>query len=396
MASTELAALTPAPELSLEELQNLAPDVIQGQPDVVPTLRDGGDVTVSTSNPPELSLEELQNLAAVIEQGRPEIVPTLREGAEIGAVPDAAAAYPELSIEELQNLAASVTEGQPDIIPPLREGTDVAAVDPATDVPPEATETAAVEPIAPPRELTVDELQNLAAVVEQGRPPVVPTLRNGAAADTVVQTPEEEALQIAALQAEEPLVLEGRPPVIPELRDQIDLGEGTGVVAPDIATETDSEAARYRPVFRPASIVEISRLNDPTLSEVAVVSATAPPRRPAGFENKVAAMIQELQEAPIVTEPRFTDAPREVSLPTRANVAAAATLDDAINLRATNLIGVFGSPGSYRALVRLNGGRYLMVTIGESIGSGWSVVGMDETSIRIQKGSRTETLGLPG
>ncbi len=393
----EIGAEPPAPPLSIAELQTLAPDVVEGEPPFLPELRPEDIAEAAETDPTsapdeeqpveatelaalepaeELSLEELQNLAPEIVQGQPELVPTLRDGEEISVSTSSPEAdLPELTIEELQNLDAVVEEGRPDVEPILRDGEDITG--------------------PPPRVLTLEEYQNVAAIVEDGRPPILPTLRSGDSVDAVILSPEEELALIADLQAEPPLVLDGRPPITPVLREDLDLGEGSGVIAPEIVLPDQTEAALLRPEFRPESIEEIARVNDPDLSEVVVVSATAPPRRPADFASKVENMVQEFVQVP-AAEPRFDDSPREVSLPTSASVAAAATIEDAISLRTTNLIGVYGAPGAYRALIRQPGGRYVMVSIGESIGDGWRVVGIDESSIRVQKGSRTETLGLPG
>ncbi len=398
-------------ELTLAELQTLPPIVEDGRPPITPTLREGLEIGAAPP-PAPLTIAELQALEPEVISGLPPIVPITRvepEAASDEAVLASADPVVPLTLEELQNLAPDVVSGAPEIIPTLREVTppsdgSTPDTNAATEAEPDATETDitdgetpdAVEATEPARELTLAELQNLAPIVETGRPQITPTLRTGEPVETVILSPAEEAERIAALQAEDPLVLEGRPTIVPQLREDLDLGEGTGTVAPEIVLPDQTDAARYRPVFRPESIVEIARLNDPTLSEVAVVTSTAPALRSADFASKVESMIASFEQAPIVTEPRFDDTPREVNLPTSASVAAAATLEEVINLRATNLIGVFGQPGSYRAMIRQPGGRYLTVTIGESIGDGWRVVGIDESSIRVQKGSRTETLRVPG
>ena len=51
--------------------------------------------------------------------------------------------------------------------------------------------------------------------------------------------------------------------------------------------------------------------------------------------------------------------------PSPASVARQATLDNAINLRRVNLIGVYGTPANRRALVRLPSGRYKKVKVGD-------------------------------
>lgn len=406
-----VAAAEPARELTLSELQNLEAVVIEGQPDVAPILRPEALVTdevveapevaeiVETPPAPELSIEELQNLAAVVIEGTPDTVPALRGGIEIGAEPVALPApiapTRELTLDELQNLAAVVIEGSPSTQPLLRGGIEIGAA----PVVPE-------EPAVPAPELSLEELQNLAAVVVEGAPSTIPTLRGGIeiGAEPVVPPtppepldPEAEAELIATLQSAPAEVLEGRPEVSPTLRDGTDLGEGSGIIAEEpetVSAAIDPEAARLRPLFRPISIADIAKLNDPDLSAVIVPRTQSPPRRAADFGDRVTAMMESFAETERTT-PRFTEEPREVSLPTSANVAREATIENGINLRETSLIGVYGKPGAYRALIRQRGGIYSMVTIGQSVG-GWTIVGIDESTVRIQRGNRSEILRLPG
>ena len=77
-------------------------------------------------------------------------------------------------------------------------------------------------------------------------------------------------------------------------------------------------------------------------------------------------------------------------------MARAATIENAINLREVALIGIYGTADSRRALVRLASGRYIRLTLGESFSGGWRIIAMDDSSIRVQKGSRTEILRISG
>jgi len=92
--------------------------------------------------------------------------------------------------------------------------------------------------------------------------------------------------------------------------------------------------------------------------------------------------------------PTFTDTPRQVDVPTSANVARTATIENGINLRETSLIGVFGIPGSYRAMLRQRGGKYQMLEVGDKI-DGWTIVAIAESEVRLKKGGKTKTLKLP-
>lgn len=434
-----------APEvtpLTINELQNLAA-IVEGPPSFLPILRGGIEIGAEpvevepvvvepvapevevVETAPELSLEELQNLAAVVVEGAPSTVPTLRGGIEIGAEPVieepvlaenveplVEAPQPQLSIEELQNLAAVVVTGQPSTLPTLRDGVEIGA-EPVVEDPviPEVEEPEVAEVEEPQEsELSLEELQNLAAVVVEGSPSTVPTLRAGVEigaepvveepviAETVVdEEPVDPAVEIARieeLQNAPANVIEGLPSTLPLLRPDTDIGAGVDVDFEEPTPAELAEAARNRPIFRPDSIVEIAVVNDPDLSEAAVTNSAAPEFRSPEFGARVALMMETFAETERTT-PRFTEEPREVSLPTSANVAAEATIENGINLNATSLIGVYGKPGTYRALIRQSGGIYSMVTIGQSVG-GWQIVGIDESTVRIQRGSRTEILRLPG
>ncbi len=152
-----------------------------------------------------------------------------------------------------------------------------------------------------------------------------------------------------------------------------------------------TDAQRLRPLFRPDS-VELTAIVA-SLSQQAVPATLTPLHRPAGFAERVQAMADKIAEQARVT-PTFTDAPREVNLPTSANVANTATIENGINLRETSLIGVFGTPGDYRALLRQRGGKYQMLEVGDKI-DGWTIVAIAESEVRLKKGSRTKTLKLP-
>jgi type IV pilus biogenesis protein PilP len=90
-------------------------------------------------------------------------------------------------------------------------------------------------------------------------------------------------------------------------------------------------------------------------------------------------------------------APRTVapSGPTAGSVAQAATLDNAINLREVNLIGIYGGSGDRRALIRMSNGRYLRVTVGDRLDGG-RVTAISASSLSYTKRGRPITLQVPG
>ncbi len=356
--------------------------------------------------------EVLQQAPTNVISGRPAILPVLRDGVEISDVP-LPPPPPTLTIAELQALPPVITQGFPRITPTLRDGRNVA------DLPPDP-EPVVVEEPAPVEtgpdgkplvqfttilsSLTPEQLQRIPPRVIEGRPAILPLLRGGVevgAIPEVVPEPEpevvvepldtvDEAARIAALQAIPANVLTGRPSTLPTLPGGDEITGGTGIIAVEPGPEL-TDAQRLRPLSRPDS-VELTAIVA-SLSKQAVPSTLAPLHRPAGFADRVQAMADAIAEQARVT-PTFTDAPRQVDVPTSANVARTATIENGINLRETSLIGVFGTPGDYRALLRQRGGKYQMLEVGDRI-DGWTIVAIAESEVRLKKGSKTKTLKLP-
>jgi type IV pilus biogenesis protein PilP len=94
--------------------------------------------------------------------------------------------------------------------------------------------------------------------------------------------------------------------------------------------------------------------------------------------------------------PQSTAATRvQPSGQTSTTVAAAATIDNAINLGRINLIGVYGRLDDRRALVRLPGGRYVRVAVGDRLDGG-QVSSIGDGFITYARGGRNVRLDLPG
>lgn len=81
--------------------------------------------------------------------------------------------------------------------------------------------------------------------------------------------------------------------------------------------------------------------------------------------------------------------------PTAGTVAQNATLDNAINLRNVNLIGIYGSNGDRRALVRLGNGRFQRITVGDRFDGG-RVTAISANALSYTKNGRSLTLEVPG
>lgn len=122
-----------------------------------------------------------------------------------------------------------------------------------------------------------------------------------------------------------------------------------------------------------------------TAAEPLLTASLVPRPRPA---RAVAA-------APATTAATATRAaPVAPQIPSRANVAREATLEDALPLGQINLIGVYGSASDRRALVRLPTGRFVKLKVGDRIDGG-QVAQIGPNRLLYQKGGRTLALDMP-
>ncbi|WP_371037850.1 hypothetical protein [Rhodosalinus sp. FB01] len=124
-------------------------------------------------------------------------------------------------------------------------------------------------------------------------------------------------------------------------------------------------------------------------TRLAVVASIAPEARPGNFGRTVARAEPEPTRIAAA-------APRTVTpaAPSSTTVAREATLDNAINLRQVNLIGVYGQPSNRRALVRLSNGRYLKVEVGDRLDGG-QVNAIGDAELRYTKNGRNHVLRMP-
>ncbi|PRX35112.1 type IV pilus biogenesis protein PilP [Meinhardsimonia xiamenensis] len=151
------------------------------------------------------------------------------------------------------------------------------------------------------------------------------------------------------------------------------------------------ELAAIRPQLRPDSPQDFAEEDEDEPTALAVAASVVPQARPGDFARIVEEARARLTVAPPAPDVAPPDTP---SVPTRASVAREATLEDAINLRRVNLIGVFGTPSNRRALVRLPSGRLVKVKVGDSLDGG-RVAAIDDDAIVYVKGGRTLTLRVP-
>ena len=161
---------------------------------------------------------------------------------------------------------------------------------------------------------------------------------------------------------------------------------------------TRSELGNVRPKLRPKN-VKTEAEADETPTAQAIVVSRMPKLRPSGFDKKVQSASRQAPaaNAQVAAAPAPAQvAPRTVTprIPSSASVARRATLDNAINLRRVNLIGVYGTPSNRRALVRLPSGRYKKVKVGDKVDGG-RILAIGDSELRYQKGGRNVTLKIP-
>lgn len=215
-----------------------------------------------------------------------------------------------------------------------------------------------------------------------GLPPVVPPARpefEQSAPEADVEATEQAQ---AALQNFRPRL---RPDNLVEGNERAELG---GL--------TRAELAAFRPNPRPEALKAIEERAQPEATEFAVVQSVEPVTRPRNF----AQIVERARENRATQETQVTQvaavAPRTVqpSIPSSASVARQATVQNALNLRRINLIGVYGKPSNRRALVRLSNGRYQKVEVGDRLDGG-RVAAIGASELQYTKNGRNVVLDMP-
>ncbi len=165
------------------------------------------------------------------------------------------------------------------------------------------------------------------------------------------------------------------------------------------------ELAVVRPKLRPATLVPAPEPEpeiDETPTALAVVRVPRPKLRPAraaavaAATNAGTATLGSTASVDSNSDEAGSFQPRTVNpkIPTTASVARQATIDNAINLRKLNLIGVYGTPANRRALVRLPSGRYKKLKVGDRLDGG-RVIAIGDSELRYQKRGNNVTLRMP-
>lgn len=289
------------------------------------------------------------------------------------------------ALPQNDTLFVEVIFGRPAIAPPLRPSTPVIA--PAPDVPDVSdVETPAENAVEAPEAAPEEEAE--APTVFQD--PQLVGFRPAARPEGLAPEGIDIFEAIPSLGGSRPLlrpaslVLEPDPEPTPEPEITAAAPET------DIATLVASIAAAAPP----------SAIRNPTASAIAVSPRPSP--RPRNFATVVAsatalATRQADRNAAASTSAAVVAAPRTAptsSGSTTPSVARAATIDNAINLRNMNLIGVYGKPGARRALIRLSNGRFVKVEVGSNLDGG-RVTAIGDNALNFVKRGQTYALQLP-
>ncbi len=241
-----------------------------------------------------------------------------------------------------------------------------------------------------------------------GNPPVVPPARPDL-------TPTEETVTEAEPEEPEQPAYKLRPNARPtDLAEQAERARFGGRTIAEIAmarpqarpddlvpqtaelpSDDDAETAEaVLDALREASGGSTAGLSEPVQQAVDDALATAslvPKARPQGFGKIVESSKPEPQTQVASAAPRQSAQP---SIPSKASVTKAATESNVLSSRKLNLIGVYGSDSSRRALLRLPNGRYKKVKVGDSV-DGSKVTAISADAIRLVKGGRNIVLEIP-
>jgi Tfp pilus assembly protein PilP len=151
--------------------------------------------------------------------------------------------------------------------------------------------------------------------------------------------------------------------------------------------------------------------DDPNRSPLAVSVSRIPAPRPAGLKSAfdqtlaAAAALDPVPEAiPPAEEVASNAAPADESAEQdvgldggaaeRSVVAKQATQRNMLNLKDTNLVGIFGSQSNRYALIRQPGGSFKKLKVGDRFDGG-RIAAITESEVRYEKGGDLLALRMP-
>jgi type IV pilus biogenesis protein PilP len=292
-------------------------------------------------------------------------------------------------------------------LPALQGGADSPPAIPPTP-PPYSANTA---PESPPSSLIPTPegvVTPQGVLLIAGPPPTVPPARPKdlmpiAPLDPAVAAPSETVADARLVQ--DPTLAGIRPRARPA-----DLVTYSAVPsAPEVLTLSslapDSPFANLRPQARPADLIPKAPEVEAPLPDGAVVAISpTPPARPADIDtgiddavsvalNQDVAAVQPTGEPEPEPQPEVQAEAPAPTLPTNASVAKQATEKNAMSAKKVVLLGVFGTPTSRYAMIRLPSGRVKKVKVGDTVDGG-RIAAITADSVKYQKGNRIITLTL--
>ena len=142
-------------------------------------------------------------------------------------------------------------------------------------------------------------------------------------------------------------------------------------VLPAAAQDTVAPSEAPRPIIRPVP--------DDALTP-------RPRPRPASLAERAQAILEAGRRAELRAQnAASTRNPR---------INAAATIDDGIVLDSIALIGVFGTEESRRALLRMETGEFVRVSLGATV-DGWRIIAIGPEEVRLLRARETRLVRLP-
>lgn len=292
-------------------------------------------------------------------------------------------------------------------LPALQGGADSPPAIPPTP-PPYSANTAPENPPANLIPTPEGVVTPQGVLIIAGPPPTVPPARPKdlmpiAPLDPAVAPPSETVADAGLVQ--DPTLAGIRPRARPA-----DLVTSSAVPsAPEVLTLSslapDSPFANLRPQARPADLIPKAPEVEAPLPEGAVVAISpTPPARPADIDtgiddavsvalNQEVAAVQPTGEPEPEPQPEVQAEAPAPTLPTNASVAKQATEKNAMSAKKVVLLGVFGTPTSRYAMIRLPSGRVKKVKVGDTVDGG-RIAAITADSVKYEKGNRIITLTL--
>jgi len=294
--------------------------------------------------------------------------------------------------------AQAVPSGEPVAAAIEAAITEAVAAAPEAPAAPPAAET---DPATPATEVVLDDTPRADPALAGARPrPRSDRVRQAAepAPPAAAPVPDDQTL----LQPVEPQTDTDTAAAAPLAADPLETPPPGGV-----------SLAALRPQARPTDIVPVgaSATAAPVASDLDLTGATpeavaqspVPSARPDDVAERARQILAAARApAPAASSEAVEDDEGETassaaapSIPSSASVARQATETNAIDLGEINLIGVFGTPGDRRALVRLSSGRMVRLQVGDRLDGG-EVSAIGENELRYTRNGRNEVLRIGG